>query len=258
MKFYEYGITRDPVILLIPGTCCHHSIFDEVVSYLKERLYCIVVSFDGFDETEDTIYRNMEEETEKIESFIMEKYPDGILCAYGCSLGGSYVSYLMKRDIIHIKHGIIGSSDLDHASETKAKILSDLVVKIIYPIVYKGKLPSFMEKVNEFKIKKHPESKEYREKFTKIFTDSPLKGYVKKESVWNQYYYDLVSDTKMNRKCSIHVFYAAKMGKKYEEKYRDHFTDPDIRYHDMEHEELLMCYPEKWAEEVLDCVSGRK
>ena len=27
--------------------------------------------------------------------------------------------------------------------------------------------------------------------------------------------------------------------------------DPDIRYHAMQHEELLACYPEQWVEEVL-------
>ena len=42
----------------------------------------------------------------------------------------------------------------------------------------------------------------------------------------------------------IHCFYAVKMGEEYENRYRRHFVDPDIRYHAMQHEELLACYPE--------------
>ncbi len=42
-----------------------------------------------------------------------------------------------------------------------------------------------------------------------------------------------------------------KMGEKYLERYHRHFENPDIRRHNMQHEELLICFPEQWAEEVL-------
>lgn len=67
MKFYTYGKPEKPVILLIPGTCCHHSIFDEVVPLLKERCFVVVASFSGFDETENSVYKNMDTETFAIE-----------------------------------------------------------------------------------------------------------------------------------------------------------------------------------------------
>ena len=43
--------------------------------------------------------------------------------AYGCSLGGSFVSLLIQRKRIHIDHGIIGSSDMDEAGSFMARIL---------------------------------------------------------------------------------------------------------------------------------------
>ena len=61
MKFYTYGEENKPVILLIPGTCCHHSIFDEVVPLLTEKCFVIVASFSGFDETNPGIYKDMDE-----------------------------------------------------------------------------------------------------------------------------------------------------------------------------------------------------
>ena len=56
---------------------------------------------------------------------------------------------------------------------------------------------------------------------------------------------------------TIHCFYAVKMGEEYLRRYRQHFQDPDIRRHEMQHEELLICYPERWAEEIRNCCIGR-
>lgn len=53
MRFYESGDITKPIILLIPGTCCHYSLFDKVIPLLKDKFYTAVVSFDGFDENEN-------------------------------------------------------------------------------------------------------------------------------------------------------------------------------------------------------------
>ncbi len=82
-------------------------------------------------------------------------------------------------------------------------------------------------------------------------------GIVRKESIYNQFYSDLVTviDNNIDRAgTKIHVFYAVKMGEKYEERYLKHFTDPDIRRQEMQHEEFFACHPEDWANEVLDCM----
>lgn len=42
------------------------------------------------------------------------------------------------------------------------------------------------------------------------------------------------------RRC---IAYAAKMGSQYLERYRQHFINPDIIKHDLNHEELLACQP---------------
>ncbi|MCD8053676.1 MAG: class I SAM-dependent methyltransferase [Lachnospiraceae bacterium] len=37
--------------------------------------------------------------------------------------------------------------------------------------------------------------------------------------------------------------------------YRQHFTDPDVIRHDLQHEELLVYYPQRWVREVENCCS---
>ena len=79
-------------------------------------------------------------------------------------------------------------------------------------------------------------------------------AFVSNTSIFNQFFSDMVTpleDDIYVPGTKIHCFYAVKMGEEYENRYRRHFVDPDIRYHAMQHEELLACYPEQWVEEVL-------
>ena len=71
MKFYTFGTVENPVILLLPGTCCHWKLnFGAVIPLLENHFHVICVSYDGFDETEDTVFPDMLTETEKIENYI--------------------------------------------------------------------------------------------------------------------------------------------------------------------------------------------
>ena len=74
MKFYESGDSRKPVIFLFPGTCCLYSSFDHVLDGLHSYFYTVTVSYDGFDPNEKTEFYSMEDECEKIEQEIKEKY----------------------------------------------------------------------------------------------------------------------------------------------------------------------------------------
>lgn len=145
MKFYQFGKEESPVIMLFPGTCCHWKAnFGQVIPMLEGYFHVICVSYDGFDETEKTEFWDMLTETEKIESYVQEKFNGHISAAYGCSLGGSFVGLLIQRKKIHVDHGIL-------------------------------------------------------------------------------------------------------------ERYQQHFKYPDIRRHELQHEELLMRYPKEWLQEVLNC-----
>ena len=100
MKVYSFGAENAPVILLLPGTCCHwKGNFGRVIPLLSDRYRVLCVSYDGFDETEHTEFPTMLEETEKIEAYIQEHSSGHIRAAYGCSLGGSFVGLLAARGI---------------------------------------------------------------------------------------------------------------------------------------------------------------
>ena len=115
-------------------------------------------------------------------------------------------------------------------------------------------LPGFMKRRLE---KKPADERLYYEKMLDMFgMNNTRMSFVERESIRNQFYSDLVTPLENAISVSgttIHIFYAVKMGEIYLERYHKHFKNPDIRRHDMQHEELLICYPEQWVEEVKKC-----
>ncbi|MCM1102179.1 MAG: alpha/beta hydrolase [Clostridium sp.] len=255
MKFYEFGDAHDPAILLLPGTCCHWKAnFGAVIPLLEQDFRVICASYDGFDETEDSVFPDMLEETARIESYIRDKYEGRIMAAYGCSLGGSFVGLLAQRRKIHIDHGILGSSDLDQGAGPAAKFQAWLISRVFHGVFQKGRLPGFMRA----KLAKMPEEEQrYYHKMMDMFGMNDTRmAFVKRESIRNQFYSDLVTpleDGIFVPDTTIHIFYAVKMGEQYLERYERHFKNPDIRRHELQHEELLICRPKQWAEEVRKC-----
>lgn len=250
MKVYSFGNESSPAIMLLPGTFCHwKSNFEAVIPLLAKNYHVLCVSYDGFDETEDTQFSTMIEETEKIEAYISEHLNGHIKAAYGCSLGGSFVGLLVARNNIHMDYGILGSSDLDQASAFVAGLQSNILVPFIYPFVRDGRFSnSFLQKRLK---KREAEMGEYVHAFMNMFGGS--RPYITKQSCKNQFYSDLVTPLPDNISVpgtEIHIFYALKMGEQYRARYEQHFSHPVIHEHDLLHEELLACYPEKWTQLV--------
>lgn len=259
MKFYHFGASNAPVIFLFPGTCCHWKAnFEGVIPLLEQDFHVVCVSYDGFDETEQTVFPDMVRETEKIETYIKENFGGHICAAYGCSLGGSFVGLLIQRKNIRMDHGILGSSDLDQSGGMSARFQAWLIGKVLWGMFQKGKLPGFMAKRLEDKPK---EDRCYYDKMLAMFgMNNTRMSFVKRKSIRNQFYSDLITPLEDGIDLpgtAIHCFYAEKMGEKYLERYKKHFKAPDIRCHDMQHEELLICYPQEWIQEVRRCCGIR-
>lgn len=256
MRVYTFGDETSPAIMLLPGTCCHwKSNFWHVIPLLAKNHHVLCVSYDGFDENEDSEFTTMTDETEKIENYIKEKCGGHIHAAYGCSLGGSFVGLMAARRNIHMDYGILGGSDLDQASPLAAKMMGGLMIPMIYTLVHDGKFSSrFLEKRIEKQRRRMPE---YYGAFMDMFGGA--RPYVTKESCRNQFVSDLV--TRLPDKIDvpgteIHIFYAKKMGAKYLSRYHQHFAHPVIHEQDLQHEELLACRPADWARLVCSIIDA--
>ena len=256
MKIYTFGDGKNPVILLLPGTCCHwKGNFGHVIPLLERDFHVLCVSYDGFDETERTEFPTMIEETEKIEAYIKTYCGGRIRAAYGWSLGGSFVGLLAARRNIHMDFGILGSSDLDQESKPAARLQTGLLLPLLYPLIRDGRFKSrLLKKRMEKRAEQMPE---YMNAFMEMF--GAARPYVTAQSCKNQFYSDLITplpDKIDVPGTEIHIFYALKMGEKYRARYERHFARPVIHAQDMQHEEFLTCYPEQWAQLVKRIACG--
>ena len=247
MKIYSFGDEAAPVILLLPGTCCHwKGNFGHVIPLLQNDFHVLCVSYDGFDENERTEFTTMEDEAGKIEAYINVHCGGHIRAAYGCSLGGSFVGLLAARRNIRMDYGILGSSDLDQASKFAAKLQTELFLPLIYPVVRDGEFKSRL--LQKQMAKRAAEMGEYVGAFMSMLGGG--RPYVTLQSCKNQFYSDMITplpDGLDVPGTEIHIFYALKMGEKYRARYLRHFAHPIIHEQDMQHEELLACHPEEWA-----------
>lgn len=256
MKIYTFGEKDAPVILLLPGTCCHwKSNFGHVIPLLQTDYRVLCVSYDGFDETEQSEFPTMLEETVKIEAYLKTHCNGHIRAAYGCSLGGSFVGLLAARKNIRMDYGILGSSDLDQASRLAARLQTALLIPLFYPLIRDGKWKSrLLQKRMETRAKEMPA---YVHAFLEMFGGA--RPYVTKRSCKNQFYSDLITplpDSIDVPGTEIHIFYAKKMGEKYRARYQQHFAHPIIHEQDLQHEELLACQPGAWAKLVKNILGG--
>lgn len=253
MKIHEFGRNGQPVLLLLPGTCCYWKAnFEHVVKPLAEDFRVGIVAYSGFDETDHEEFVSMEEETKKLEESIKDHYHNQICAAYGCSLGGSLVALLAARKQISMKYGIIGSSDFDQSGPVAARLKAALMGKVLYPYIHTGSYRiSFLQKKMDRRM---AEPDPYNRAFVGIVgRDRYDMSFITRRSLKNQFYSDLVTpipDHINSETTEIHIFYAKKMGEKYLLRYRQHFQNPVIHEHDLRHEELLGVYPDQWVKLV--------
>ena len=247
MKVYEFGKKSAPALLLLPGTCCHwKGNFGRVIPLLEKNFRVLCVSYDGFDETENTEFPTMPEETEKIEAYIKEHCSGHIHGAYGCSLGGLFCG--PAGGAAKHPHG------LWHFGQLRSGSIAGCRRKITDGAALAPALsPHPGWKVQKpYPAKKASKRMGQTEAYVQAFMDMLGGGrpYVTMKSCKNQFYSDLITplpDQINVPGTEIHIFYALKMGKKYRLRYLRHFDHPVIHEQELQHEELLACYPEQWA-----------
>ena len=235
MKVYEFGEQGKPVLMLLPGTGCYwRSNFGKVIEPLAETFRVACVSYDGFDETEQTQFPTMIEETAKIEEYIKKHYDGKICAAYGCSLGGSFVGLMAARGVIHMDYGILGGSDLDQSAKLPAKLMTALMLPMIYPFLTTGRfrLPFLNRKLEKWR----KAGDGYVDAFIGMMRGAGVDlSFITKESLRNQFYSDLITplpDAIDPAGTEIHILYALKMGEKYRARYHRHFAHPVL--HELE------------------------
>ena len=204
--------------MLFPGTMCYwKGNFGGVIDELSKKFLVAAVAYTGFDEGDTKNYRSVADELGRIERYVNEHYSGHICAAYGCSPGGTFVAHLAARHNIHMRYGILGSSDLDQAGPLKARLLSALMVRLTYSFLHTG---SYRSKRMQKRFQKQMADPDpYNRAFVSLTgRDRYDMSFLTKESLINQFQSDLTTPLPTqidNEETEIHAFYAKKMGEKY-------------------------------------------
>ncbi len=255
MDFHEFGKKDGKTMLLLPGTACTWQLnFRIVIDRLAERYHLICVNYDGFDDEKATKpFTDMLTVTEKIEDYILQNHDGHVDGAYGSSLGGSFVGLLIQRKRIHIDHGFIGSSDLDQGNPAVARLMTWIVGRWIGSAKKSEKKQKKLQDMltKNFGMDMDEETSAFMADFARSIVSLHPK------TVGRQFYSDYVTPLENDIHVdgtTVHIIYALKMGEKYEQRYRQHFRNPDIHRFDMPHEAWL--FQKQWTQPVLDAIAA--
>lgn len=74
MRFYEFGLENDKILMLINGNATTWRMsFDKCIQKSAEKYHVIAIGLDGYDPEENTEYISDEDEANKIIEYICEK-----------------------------------------------------------------------------------------------------------------------------------------------------------------------------------------
>ena len=249
MKVYAFGEENAPVILLLPGTCCHwKGNFGHVIPLLSDEYRVLCVSYDGFDETERTEFPTMLEETAKIEDYLKANCVGHIRAAYGCSLGGACLTRLLALGELPVKRAIIdGGVTPYQLTYLIRKLLLARDMLSFKLAVNNRKILEAAFPPERFTLPGHDPKKEYDaiEAYLKTYSDQTIRNIF-----WSGNNYVLPkTPAKIGTKITYWYGDEEKKNRRSNIRFIKHYF-PQARIHGipkMAHAELVMIYPEEFC-----------
>jgi len=105
MRFYEYGKSDLPAVMLIHGGGNSKWMFERQAGLLKENYRVILPELDGHGSANDTVYPSTKGEADKIVDYIEKNCGGSLFVIAGASLGGQIAMEVLAR----LPHNIKGA-----------------------------------------------------------------------------------------------------------------------------------------------------
>lgn len=132
MEICEYGKENTRTILCLPGNFMTHRQFEDLVPALETEFRVLTVSFDGYDETGETVYTTGKDQAEKLAKYIKEKLGGKIDLVYAESLGSVPAAWMTQLEGLQI-----GGVILSGAEYMNYGIFNSLAIKLFVPMTYR-------------------------------------------------------------------------------------------------------------------------
>ena len=115
MQFREYGEDRSRIVMLLHGGGLSWWNYREAASLLASDYHVILPILDGHADSEDD-FGGIEENADRIISFIDREYGGSVLLIGGLSLGGQILTEMLSRRGDICRFAVIESASVMHIS----------------------------------------------------------------------------------------------------------------------------------------------
>lgn len=132
MKIYEHGDRNNKTIICLPGNFMTHRQFENLVPLMEENYHMVTVSFDGYDETGETVYTTGAVQAEKLAQYIKNEFGGKADLIYAESLGSIPAAFLTQYKDLDI-----GGFILSGAEYMNYGVFNNLAVNLFAPMTYK-------------------------------------------------------------------------------------------------------------------------
>ncbi len=131
MIFHEYGNKEKPAIILIHGALTPFDIMLPIAEHFKEDYRVIIPALDGHTKEEISQFESIEQEAERIESYLLDNGIQEALSLCGLSLGGAIANAIIKRGNIKVKNLILDGAPLVKAPAWLTQVMTDNYLDIL-------------------------------------------------------------------------------------------------------------------------------
>ena len=139
MLFTEFGLKKNPPMLLLHGMMQDWHTEYEMLKDLEEHYLLIIPAQDGFYEGSGD-FTSFADQARQIEEYVQANYGGKVIGAYGCSQGGLMLTELLTRNKIDLGTVIMDGCYVAH----QGKISGWVTYKMFCKFKNTGKVPALI------------------------------------------------------------------------------------------------------------------
>ena len=109
MRFFEYGDSASPILLLIHGFQSPFCVWDKYIEHYANDFHLVVPILDGHDPDSPSDFISFEKCAAEIEEYLNGRE---VYAVYAMSMGGVLAATLLKRGRVKFKKAVLESSPL--------------------------------------------------------------------------------------------------------------------------------------------------
>lgn len=112
MRFHTFGNIDNKKIILVHGVLTPWQIWNDAIEYFSKNYFVIVPALDGHVEEESSEYISVDDEANKIISYILDNYGEDIFAICGLSMGGAITYKIFESGRLNIQYVIMDGAPL--------------------------------------------------------------------------------------------------------------------------------------------------